>query len=174
MAKAMHARIVDWHNKLKYELRGESVLVTGALRKDMKIWRAHLKNCNPERRQKILHRIQNGVKLPWINNTPPIKPIRQLRNHADLSLKPNEVWRTLQEQLTEGTVAPWDVTREAGNVFSMFRVMPRRIILVIKCFINTKVSSKACKMFCPLACSSGTKTKGHRCMLFLVAVVIRA
>ena len=42
------------------------------------------------------------------NNRQPRKPIRKLSNHPRLHETPEEVWKTLSEQLFESAVTPYD------------------------------------------------------------------
>ena len=51
--------------------------------------------------------ITEGGKLPF--DPVPSAPIRNFRNNPNLLQKPVEVWATVEEQLAEGAVVPFDV-----------------------------------------------------------------
>ena len=59
--------------------------------------------------QRVLQRIAHGVPWPWLHGKPPDKPIRTLRNRSDLAQHAQQLWRTLDEQLREASILPWDV-----------------------------------------------------------------
>ena len=59
--------------------------------------------------------IEFGATLPFKNDRPPSKPIRNLNNHPRLHERPDEVWKTLKEQLLESAVSPHNCGGAVGE-----------------------------------------------------------
>ena len=106
---ALRKICLEWFHQVHRQIRGDSILVTGALELNMPLWSSHLASIDPTHRKRVLRRITHGVEFPWIGGAPPLKPLRTWRNGPSLSLNASRLWRTLEEQLNEGAVIAWDV-----------------------------------------------------------------
>ena len=109
LAQQLTSRIRHWFRQIWKFFRGSSIQVTGALEKNMSLWRHHLSNIPKKQRLKILELVQYGYRLPWKYGKAPAKPIRSLHNSKDLHLQKDQVWRTIDELIRESSVAPWNV-----------------------------------------------------------------
>lgn len=57
----------------------------------------------------MLKLIEFGATLPFDQGKVPDRPIRKLQNHPQLHERPDDVWRSIQEQLNEQAIDPVDV-----------------------------------------------------------------
>lgn len=104
--------VLDWAWGLRLRYRGSCLRVRGSWGKNAAHWRALLNVLSRKERERPLKIISRGSGLPW-NEMPP-GPIRCPRtggcprNHKELWVKKDFFWETLEEQLMEGAVVPWD------------------------------------------------------------------
>ena len=111
LATELTSSVRSWYTDVFTFFRGASVQVTGALRRDLPLWRQHLSVVDPQLRDVTMARVVHGYKLPWVNNTAPARPIRVWHNSSDLHLQRDAVWRTLKELLAENSVRPWNLVK---------------------------------------------------------------
>ena len=119
LAVTLTARIRTWFKQVWTFFRGDSSKVTGALKDNISLWRAHLRPLPKQLRSHILHMVIEGYKLPWMGGSPPLLPIRVLHNSSDLHMQSGQVWRTLSDLIDEHTVEPWDLSINNGLPMGM-------------------------------------------------------
>ena len=113
LTSAYRERVLQWAWLLRLKFRGTSRRVCGSWRQRQIQWRRLLSTLPRRLRQRALGIVANRARLPW-NEKPP-GPLRCPRtggcpaNHPDLWMERDKFWETLEEQLIEGAVRPWDV-----------------------------------------------------------------
>ena len=113
LGKEWLAEVYEWSKRMRAKYQGgERVQVSGSWRLNIDAWRARLARLPAARRNRVLKIIEFGATLPFRNDQEPGKPIRFLNNHSRLHERPDEVWKTLREQLLESAVTP----HNAGGV----------------------------------------------------------
>ena len=102
------ARAHQWLRELVQRFQAGDGKVTGNWARVAHEWKSRFAHipCSTEREQ-LLEIITEGGKLPF--HPVPSAPMRNFRNNPNLLQKPVEVWATVEEQLAEGAVVPFDV-----------------------------------------------------------------
>ena len=113
LASEYRERVLEWAWLLRLKFRGTSRRVCGSWRKLGEHWRTLLRVLPRRLRRRAQDIVTKRARLPW-NEMPP-GPVRCPRtggcpaNHPDLWKEKDKFWETLEEQLIEGAVRPWDV-----------------------------------------------------------------
>ena len=73
---------------------------------------ANIRHLPTSQRQQYRHKLLEGLDWPWLHGVVPTRPCRyggrSMRNHPDLHLRPDAVWKTLAKIFSGRSARWWD------------------------------------------------------------------
>ena len=109
IGQAWFDKVLTWAQRMKLKYQQGRTRVAGSWRLNIEHWRRRLQRLPAARRKRVLDIIEFGATLPFKGGVAPTKPLRKLNNHPRLHERPDDVWRSIKEQLFEGAIDPVDV-----------------------------------------------------------------
>jgi hypothetical protein len=96
--------LIAWDKKLG--------VVTGALGESIGRWDSQIAHMPAAERRDYRYMLTHGVDWPWLDGVPPVRPCRyggrRMRNHPELHLRPDAVWKTLKKIFSTRSARWWD------------------------------------------------------------------